>query len=243
MPSHRTGDYVGLSLQGKRRWHRHDQIGQIMTITIEEAKSWYEEADEVHSFEHVLRVRAMAERIGTAECADLEIIEAAAFLHDSRGASPSEGGQERKEHHITSAEFAGEVLAEKGWEPERIAAVQHCIRAHRYRHSGERPESLEAQCLFDADKLDVLGAVGAARTIAYAVLAGQPVLSEPSQQFLETGKKEPGEAHSSYHEYLFKLRKVKDQLFTDTGKAIAAERDAFLSEFYERLLAEYRGEC
>lgn len=213
-----------------------------MPISVEEAKAWYQEADEVHSFEHVLRVKAMAERIGKAEGADLEIIEAAAYLHDSRGASPAKGGKERKEHHIASAEFAGEVLANKGWSQERIEAVQHCIRAHRFRHNGERPETLEAQCLFDADKLDVLGAVGAARTIAYAVLAGQPVLSEPSQQFLETGIKEPGEPHSSYHEYLFKLRKVKNQLFTRTGKAIAQERDAYLTEFYERLLAEYKGE-
>lgn len=211
-------------------------------ITIEEAKTWYEEADEVHNFEHVLRVKAMAERIGKSEGADLEIIEAAAFLHDSRGASPEEGGKARKEHHIASAEFAGEVLTDKGWSIDRIQAVQHCIRAHRFRHNGERPESLEAQCLFDADKLDVLGAVGAARTIAYAVLAGQPVLSEPSQQFLETGVKEPGEPHSSYHEYLFKLRKVKDQLFTNTGKLIAEDRNAFLTEFYTRLLAEYKGE-
>lgn len=211
-------------------------------ITIEEAKTWYEEADEVHNFEHVLRVKAMAERIGKSEGADLEIIEAAAFLHDSRGASPEEGGKARKEHHIASAEFAGEVLTDNGWSIDRIQAVQHCIRAHRFRHNGERPESLEAQCLFDADKLDVLGAVGAARTIAYAVLAGQPVLSEPSQQFLETGVKEPGEPHSSYHEYLFKLRKVKDQLFTNTGKLIAEDRNAFLTEFYTRLLAEYKGE-
>jgi len=211
-------------------------------ITVEEAKSWYEDADEVHSFEHVLRVKAMAERIGRVEGADLEIIEAAAYLHDSRGASPAEGGKERKEHHIASAEFAGEILASKGWSQERIEAVQHCIRAHRFRHNGERPESLEAQCLFDADKLDVLGAVGAARTIAYAVLAGQPVLSLPSQHFLETGEKETGEPHSSYHEYLFKLRKVKDQLFTKTGRAIAQERHLFLERFYEQLIAEYRGE-
>jgi len=213
-----------------------------LMITVEEAKSWYEGADEVHSFEHVLRVKAMAERSGRVEGADLEIIEAAAYLHDSRGASPAEGGKERKEHHIASAEFAGEILASKGWSQERIEAVQHCIRAHRFRHNGERPESLEAQCLFDADKLDVLGAVGAARTIAYAVLAGQPVYAQPSQHFLETGEKEPGEPHSSYHEYIFKLRKVKDQLFTRTGRAIAQERHLFLERFYEQLIAEYRGE-
>lgn len=213
-----------------------------MSISEAEARSWYEGADEVHSFEHVLRVEKMARRIAIAEGADLEIVEAAAYLHDSRGASPEAEGEARKGHHITSAEFAGEILAEKGWELSRIKAVQHCIRAHRFRHDGERPESIEAMCLFDADKLDVLGAVGAARTIAYAVLAGQPVLTEPSLLFMGTGQKEPGEEHSSYHEYLFKLRLVKGELFTEMGKKVAEDRDAFLKEFYERLLAEYHGE-
>lgn len=212
-----------------------------MTITIAQAATWYEEADPVHDFDHVLRVYKTAERIALAEGADLEIVHAAVLLHDSKGATPGENGQ-RKEHHIASAEFAGEVLGAEGWPAERIAAVQHCIRAHRYRHTGERPETLEARCLFDADKLDVLGAIGAARTIAYAALDGQPSYAEPSKLFLETGEKLSGEPHSSFHEYWFKLRKVRDVLFTDAGREIAAQRDTFLREFYEQLQAECRGE-
>jgi len=73
-------------------------------------------------------------------------------------------------------------------------------------------------------------------------LAGQPSYHEPSDRFLREGKAEPGEPHSSYHEYLFKLRKVKDQLFTPTGKAIAEHRHTFLTEFYAELQAECRGE-
>jgi uncharacterized protein len=73
---------------------------------------------------------------------------------------------------------------------ERIAAVQHCIRAHRFRDDREPPQTLEAKILFDADKLDVLGAIGAARTIAYAVLDGQPVYAEPSPRFRSTFQKE-----------------------------------------------------
>ena len=214
-----------------------------MCPSIEEAEKWYVSADPVHDFEHVLRVYRLSERIARAEGADLEIVHAAALLHDSVGSAPGGDGQARKEHHIASAEFAAQVLAEEGWPQERIAAVQHCIRAHRFRHNGERPQSIEAQCLFDADKLDVLGAIGAARTIAYAALAGEPSYAEPSPQFLQTGVKEVGEAHSSYHEYLFKLRKVKAQMFTRTGKAIAEKRDAFLRAFYEELQAECRGEA
>ena len=174
--------------------------------------------------------------------ADLDIVRAAALLHDSVGSAPGGEGNARAEHHIASAAFAGEVLAQKGWPEEKIKAVQHCIRGHRFRGKEDKPETLEAQVLFDADKLDVLGAIGAARTIAYAALDGQPSYAEPSEQFLLTGKKEPGEPHSSYHEFLFKLQKVKGRMFTPSGKALAEARHAYLVEFYAQLQAETRGE-
>jgi uncharacterized protein len=82
-------------------------------------------------------------------------------------------------------------LQAEGWDEARISAVQHCIRAHRFRDNSEPPNTLEAKVLFDADKLEVLGAIGVARTIAYAVVRGQPVYSQPSQSFLETDEKEP----------------------------------------------------
>jgi uncharacterized protein len=207
--------------------------------TVEQARAWYTDDDPVHDFSHVLRVARMAERIGKAEGADLEIVQAAALLHDVEGSAP--GGESRKSHHHESAEFAGKVLKEEGWPEERIAAVQHCIRAHRFRSDGEHPETLEAKVLFDADKLDVLGAIGAARTIAYAAIRKQPIFAHPSEKFISTGEKEPGEPHSSYHEYLFKLVKVKDRMFTPTGLAIAEERMAFLKAFYEQLEAEFDG--
>ena len=211
-------------------------------LTLEKARAWYKEADPVHDFDHVLRVYRIAQRLAIAEGADLEIIKAAALLHDSRGSSPGGSDSHRQEHHIASADFAGVVLTEEGWAEERIQAVQHCVRAHRFRSNGEKPQTLEAQIIFDADKLDVLGAIGVARTIAYAALDGQPSYAEPSQTFLDTGKTEPGEAHSSYHEYLFKLRMVKGMLFTESGKKMAEARHAFLVGFYEELQAECRGE-
>lgn len=211
-------------------------------LTIEKARTWYMDADPVHDFDHVLRVYRIAERLAKVEGADLEIIKAAALLHDSRGSSPGGSGSQRQEHHIASADFAGIVLTEEGWPEDRIQAVQHCIRSHRFRSNGEKPITLEAQIIFDADKLDVLGAIGAARTIAYAALDGQPSYTEPSQSFLDTGKTEPGEAHSSYHEYLFKLQKVKDLIFTDSGKKMAEARHAFLVSFFDELKAECRGE-
>lgn len=206
--------------------------------TIEQARAWYIDSDPVHDFDHVLRVYRMAERLAEAEGADLAIVRAAALLHDAEGATP--GRASRADHHHASAEFAGEVLRAEGWDEARIAAVQHCIRAHRFR-GDEPPQTIEAKCLFDADKLDVLGAIGAARAIGYATLANQPWYAEPSRQFVETGTEEQGEPHSAYHEHLFKLRKIPFRLHTQTARAIAAERMRYLDEFFERLIDEWQG--
>lgn len=203
--------------------------------TIEQARALYPQNDAVHGFDHVLRVYALAEKLAQSAGADLEIVRAAALLHDVEGSHPTGGG--RGSHHEASADEAARILREEGWSEERIERVQECIRAHRYRGS-QRPESIEAQVLFDADKLDVLGAIGAARTIAYAVQAGQPVYAAPSQRFLNTGEKEPGEPHSAYHEYLFKLRRVRDRLNTPAALALAETRHAELVRFFEALADE-----
>ena len=209
-------------------------------LTLEQAKTWYEATDPVHDFSHIERVYRMSDRLAKTEGADLEIVHAAALLHDAEGTMP--GSDSRLEHHLRSAEFAAMILKGEGWPEERIKAVQHCIRAHRFRDDREPPATIEAKCLFDADKLDVLGAIGAVRVAVYAALAGTPTYSIPSSQFLETGKEIPGELHSAYHEYLFKLRNVEKRLFTETARALAHERGLYLQGFFEQLIAEINGE-
>lgn len=210
-------------------------------LTIEKARAWYPEYDAVHGFDHILRVYRMCKTIGKAEGAQMEILLAAALLHDAQGSQPS--SQMRGDHHLLSATFAEQILKEEGWDTENIQAVQHCIRAHRYRnHNSEKPQTIEAKVLFDADKLDVIGAIGVARAIGYAIQVQQPLYVQPSQQFLTNHKKAKGEAHSTYHEYLFKLSKIRDVLLTKTGRRLAEGRYAFITAYYEQLGAEMRGE-
>ena len=133
---------------------------------LEQAKSWYAENDPVHGYDHIQRVYRMAERLAIAEGANLEIVRAAALLHDAEGPLT---GDARKEHQLASAEFARQILKTEGWQEDQITEVQHCIRAHRFRDDREQPETIEAKVLFDADKLDAIGAIGAVRVIAYAV--------------------------------------------------------------------------
>jgi len=207
--------------------------------TVEQARAWYPDYDPVHGFDHILRVLRLAERLAKAEGADLEIVRASVLLHDASGAET--GGEKRSEHQHHSAEFAQKILEAEGWLPERIRAVQHCIRAHRFR-GNEAPQTLEAKILFDADKMDVIGAFGVARTLAYDVMMHWPFHAEVSDEFKQTGQKIEGETHSSYHEFLFKLGKINERLYTTTARHLAEGRQKFLNEFFEQLDGEARGE-
>jgi len=208
-------------------------------LTIEKARSWYRANDPVHGFDHVLRVTILAERLARAEGADVEIVRAAALLHDAR--PPGQEHPEdlrRSNHHQESAGLAAEVLSADGWPIEKILAVQHCILAHRFRDDFTRRSTLEAEVLYDADKLDAIGAVGVARAIAYALNAGMPFYARPSPGFVVNGVLDPGEPHSAYHEYLFKLVKIRDRLNTKTAQRWAEERQNRMVAFFQGLAEE-----
>jgi uncharacterized protein len=221
----------------------------MMLLTLEDARPWYPQDDPVHGFDHVQRVYALAERLAMAEGADLEIVRAAVLLHDvdppiyEAGADQAVPGfGTREDHHLQSAEFARRHLQRLGWTEARIQAVLHCIRAHRFRDELEQPSTIEAQVMFDADKLDAIGAIGVARAVAYAARHAAPFYALPSMTFLQESRREAGEPHSAYHEYLFKLRRLKDRLYTRSAQEIAAERHQFMVAFFERLGAEWAGE-
>jgi uncharacterized protein len=209
--------------------------------SLEQAQAWYP-IDPVHGFDHVARVYHLAEQLARAEGADLEVVRAAALLHDAlppeaAGSAPAD----RPTHHLTSAEFAAQVLAAEGWPADRCAAVAHAIRAHRFRGAAEAPQTPEAQVLFDADKLDAIGATGVARAIAYAVAHGNPIYAPPSAAFRQHGQYAPDEPHSAYHEYIFKLRKLKDRLYTPSARQLAEARHHLLVSFFETLAQEAEG--
>ncbi len=211
-------------------------------ITIDQARLYYEGADAAHDFEHVLRVLRLVERIGPSEGADMEVLRAAALLHDVARSAEHSGGPC---HAQAGAERAREIL--HGQDPARVEAVAAAIAAHRFR-GGRPPESVEARVLFDADKLDAMGAIGIARAYAVAGLMGQKLWGEVPAGF---GARERDEAkadfaaaeHTPVHEYAFKLSRLQSILFTPTARRIGQERDAFMRAFFARLEREVRGEA
>ncbi len=214
-------------------------------ITLEQARILYPlERGTAHGFDHVLRVTALAERIARAEGADGRIVRTAALLHDVTAV-----GSGRPDHHITGAQRAQEMLLSMGHPQREVEAVVHCIVAHRFRSPGTGaregvdipPQTLEAQCVYDADKLDAIGAVGVARAFVHGAESGQPIWGQVSAEF-QAGV-QTGEPHTAHHEFHFKLRHIRDRLYTATGRMIASERHRYMAGFFERMAREVAGEA
>jgi uncharacterized protein len=92
--------------------------------------------------------------------------------------------------------------------------------------------------LFDADKLDAIGAIGVARVFAYGGAAGQRLWAEVPEGYNEHS----GGEHTPIHEFVVKLAKIKDRLTTETGRRIGQERHDFMAAFFARLEVEVKGE-
>lgn len=201
-------------------------------IGIEEARQYYSDSDAAHGFDHVLRVLALAERIGQAEGAEMEIVRAATLLHDVARAEEARTGTC---HAKVGAERARQILA--GHPADKVEAVAQAIASHRFRDEIV-PQTLEAKVLYDADKLDAIGAIGIARAYALAGKQGQRLWAEPPagplSEFQSTD-------YTPVHEFVFKLSRLKEALFTATARQIAAGRHRYTVEFFARLEEEVQG--
>jgi uncharacterized protein len=203
-------------------------------ISPEEARRYYAGEDTAHDFDHVLRVLALAERIGQAEGADLEIVRAAVLLHDVARAEEESTGVC---HAQAGAQRAREIL--QGHPPEKVEAVAQAIATHRFRKKSV-PQTLEAQVLYDADKLDAIGAIGVARAYAISGQTRQRLWGPVPADY--QGEAQGTPEHTAAHEFVFKLSRLKKTLFTSTAKAMAEERHRYMVGFFARLEREAKGE-
>jgi len=114
------------------------------------------------------------------------------------------------------------------------------VRTHRYRaRGGDRPGSLEARIVFDADKLDSIGAIGIGRSFHFAGRIGARVHNRAAEA---EGSASYSREDSAHREFLVKLRHVRRNLLTDAGRRLAAGRHRFMLEFFAQLEREARGE-
>lgn len=190
--------------------------------------------DSAHDCQHVYRVLYNALEIAKAEPeVDYDILIAACLLHDI--GRPDQVANPSLCHAEVGSEKAYRFLLELGMTDAFASHVRHCILTHRFRKNLP-PQTMEAKILFDADKLDVTGAIGIARTLMY-----RGTLTEPLYRHLPDGTVSDGShdiGHSFFREYKFKLEKLYDRFYTQRGAELAKQRQAIAAAFYEQLYKE-----
>jgi len=165
------------------------------------------DATTTHDPQHTERVYRIATHIALMEGADLELVQVAAALHDI-------GRSYGEPHAEVGAGKAAEILRLRGYPEERIESVRQIILKHSF--SGrERPKTLEERIIWDADKIDGLGAIGIARAFHMQ-----------------------GEKRKPFHDFAWfdQITRLQyEALSTRTGKEIAMERFRFMEAFFRRL--------
>lgn len=201
------------------------------------AKKYHENGG--HDWDHVERVHDLAMHIGKVEGADLLVIELASYLHDIGRKQELASKKGEFCHTKLGASLAEELIADYEIDEIQKRNIIDSILTHRFRND-EVPKTLEAKILFDADKIDSLGAIGIGRLFHFAGQFGGKVHNTKGVVLEDT--EELTEEDTAYREFVFKMKKVPERLLTKEGKRIAAERYLYMSKFFDRLLKEVDGE-
>lgn len=207
---------------------------------LDEVRNRLRNSPACHDWDHTLRVYNNARHIGQVEGADPTVVAYAAMLHDI--GRPVELADEGRTCHAEhGARLVTEILPALGvTDAVLIRHVASCVRTHRYRQrNGNQPESLEAQVVFDADKLDSIGAIGIGRAFHFAGRIGARVHnSEAEARASNSYSRED----SAYREFLVKLQHVHDHMLTAEGRRMAEARHRFMAAFFDRINREVCGE-
>ena len=169
--------------------------------------------DSAHDESHIFRVLNHALNIAQNYKVNTDILVAACLLHDI--GRPAQFADPSLCHAKIGSEMAYAFLRKLGWSEKDCDHIRHCIVTHRFTDSAQ-PETIEAKILFDADKLDVIGALGIARTLQY-----EGKMNASLNEF--------------FNEYNRKLINLYDMFYTNEAKQIASSGKDLLQSFYHQL--------
>jgi len=209
---------------------------QLLAAVAARARELCRRHDAAHDVAHLQRVVTNAtlilDSVPSSAEPDEFVVHAACWLHDVVQLPKGSGAP--GESARRSADFAACLLAELGLAPERAAHVAAAVRTHSY-SGGERPETLEAGIVQDADRLDALGAVGIARLF---VIAGKldSALHHPDDP--RATERPLEDARYALDHIAAKLVKLPELMNTDAAREIADERLAYVLAFRDQFLGE-----
>lgn len=207
-------------------------------------------SDVAHDMSHVMRVYNLALSIAKHESdVDMDVLRAAILLHDIEGYKEMSDPSGKTDHAVESAKMAEPILKNLDFKAKQIKHIQDCIISHRYK-TENKPETIEAKILFDADKLDAIGAVGIARGFCWigknnANIYKKVDINEYIKENMHgkiNGRIKDKTKHSPQIEFEVKSKFLINKLFTETANKICRERILFSEKFLNRMEKEINGE-
>ena len=215
------------------------QQQSVIDSTAEHMRATFGGEGTGHDWWHMYRVWRLAQTIAAGEAGvDHYVVELGALLHDIADWKFHDGDE------TVGPRAAREWLTSLDVEETIILHIEDIIRTVSFKgaHVPSDMKTVEGQIVHDADKLDALGAIGIARAFAYGG-AHDRGLYDPHEKpelhvDFETYKQNKGSTISHFHE---KLLLLKDRMYTQTAKDLAAERHAYLETFLDEFHAEWNG--
>lgn len=192
------------------------------------------EEDGVHGREHIYRVLYNGLEIAkTEENVDYDVLIAACLLHDI--GRKEENENPNLPHALAGGDKAYDFLIKHGFEKDYAENVKHCIQNHSKKKENIEL-SLEAKILFDADKIDLTGAIGLARTLMYQGAFSEPIYIRHPDGTISDGERDT--EPSFFQEYKCRLEKIPSWLYTRKAREITAKRQEIAAAFFKTLYQE-----
>ncbi len=188
--------------------------------------------DPAHDLAHVQRVVTMARRLAKEENADENIVIPAAWLHDL--VNLPKNHPDRKKASTLAADEALIFLESVNYPKKYFQGIHHAICAHSFSAS-IRPETIEAQIVQDADRLDALGAIGLGRLFSVITQLQRPFydLVDPFAENRPLDDKLYGIDHIH-----IKLKSIANTMNTESAKTEGKRRMMYIDEFLNQLRSE-----
>lgn len=193
---------------------------EILIKAQEYIKETFLKEETGHDYYHIERVVINARKILRTEQADSFIVELAALLHDL-GDHKLHNGIDKSEELISA--FLKSLFVEQSIINRVVEIVSQVSFSKR-----NKPSSIEAKIVQDADRLDAIGAIGIARCFAYGGSKNR-ILYSPDEKEKE---------NSSIQHFYDKLFKLKDLMNTESAKLVAANRHSFMEEYIAEFYRE-----
>ncbi|TOH62413.1 phosphohydrolase [Vibrio parahaemolyticus] len=187
------------------------------------------QVDAAHDIEHVKRVVKTAKQLCDEENADIAIVSPAAYLHDCF--TYPKDHPNRKQSSAIAAKKAIAYLESIQYPQHYHDAIAHAIEAHSF-SANIRPNTLEAQIVQDADRLDALGAIGVTRCIQVSTHFNAQLYND-NDMFAK--ERELNDKQFTVDHFQTKLFKIVDTMNTESAKLEANKRKAFMQTYLKQL--------